>query len=84
MEKGAGRYEGLETYGGETSPSETARRYREDDKGMPAGFGDIRDKMPSNQSLGSIEKSLPNESPESLLSEADRAAKRVGSDSEIL
>lgn len=47
-----------------------------------SGHKGITDKMP-DQSIGSLEKSLPNESPESLLSEADAAAKRVGKDSEL-
>ena len=83
MNAGGGRYDGEDTYGGNEGQSETARRYQDQDVGTGSGYGTIPDKMPSDQSLGSLERSLPDESPSSLQSEADRAAKRVGKDSEF-
>jgi hypothetical protein len=58
--------------------SETAQRYRDDAQGLKTGGGENWPTMPKSQSPESFESSLPNESPESLVSEGDAACKRVG------
>ena len=64
------------------SKSSTSKRYNEEHSGFDYGKIGVPESMP-NQSLNSIPRGLPSESPESLLSEANRNAKRVGDDSKM-
>ncbi len=74
---GSGRYDGMETNGGCGSESSTAKRYQDKASGTGGyGHGAIPDSNPSQK--GDFPSSLPNESPEAMVSESAKAGARVG------
>ena len=73
---------GEETVGNEgAAPSETAKRYRENDMGTGGGDSSDWPGMPKDQSLGSIERGLPDESLGSLVGSSEAGLKKTGKDS---
>jgi len=74
-----------ETMVGNDGPgnSESAKRYRQNDIGVETAGGSSWDTMPKNQNPDTLEKSLPNESPESLVKEGEAASRKVGKGSEL-